>query len=343
MKVLDFDFDRDLLKRFLDFPQRLYASDPNWLPDPGEERLLTDGFSSSLWRNFLVLNGNEIVGRVTAIVNPLLRDEHGQPYGQLGFFDCIDDLQAAQLMVDGALTWLRSKLGPESTIFAPMNFDTWHPYRLRAKGFDQPTFLMEPHNPAYYPTLLERLGFAPITRYVTKTVNDLEPSLSVWDEFHSRAISWGYSVRTFSPADAFGEMSLVYRLSTDMFRENYYFTDISENEFRALYAGAAGRLDPDLFLFIIDPQQNPVGLCYSFVDHRMTGTVNVKTFGVLPHVRGEGVGAALAYEVYRRFQQKGFKCVNHCLMRAGNRADKFDGGLGEVTREYTLYTRQLRS
>ncbi len=343
MKVLDFDFDRDLLKRFLDFPQRLYASDPNWLPDPDEERLLTDGFSSSLWRNFLVLNGNEIVGRVTAIINPLLRDEHGQPYGQLGFFDCNDDLQAAQWMVDGALTWLRSKLGPKSTIFAPMNFDTWHPYRLRTKGFDQPTFLMEPCNPAYYPGMLERLGFAPITRYVTKMVNDLDPVLNVWREYHSRAISWGYSVRAFNPADASAEMSLVYRLSTDMFRENYYFTDISENEFRALYAGAAGRLDPDLLLFILDPQQNPVGLCYSFVDHRMTGTVNVKTFGVLPRVRGEGVGAALAYEVYRRFKQKGYKCVNHCMLRAGNRADKFDGGLGEVTREYTLYTRQLRS
>jgi GNAT superfamily N-acetyltransferase len=339
MNVLDFDRDRDLLKQFLEFPQRLHASDPNWLPDPSEERLLTDGFSSSLWRNFLVLHGGEIKGRATAIINPSLRDEQDQPYGQIGFFDCMDDLSAAQLLVDGALAWLKSKLGEKATVFAPMNFDTWHPYRLRAKGFDQPTFLMEPYNPPYYPALLENLGFSAMTRYVTKTVDDLEPSLNVWREFHSRALSQGYSIRSFNLADVAAEISSVYRLSTEMFNENFYYTDISESEFRALYAGAAGRLDPDLFLFILDPQRNPVGFCFSFADHRQPKTVNVKTFGVLPHVRGEGVGAALAYEAYRRFQAKGFLRANHCLLREGNRADKFDGGLGAVTREYTLYAR----
>jgi len=67
----------------------------------------------------------------------------------------------------------------------------------------------------------------------------------------------------------------------------------------------------------------------------------VKTFGVLPQFRREGVGAGFAHEIYSRFQTKGFTRVNHCLMRAGNRADNFDGGLGLITREYTLYARSL--
>ena len=341
MKVLDFNTDRELLRRFLDFPHQLYASDSNWLADPSEERLLTEGFSSATWRNFLVMHGEEVKGRVSAILNPSLLDEHGNPYGQLGFFDCVDDLQTAQTLVDAAINWLKPKLQPNAKIFAPMNFDTWHPYRLRIKGFDQPTFLMEPYNPPYYPALFEKLGFSAVTRYITKTVDDLEPSLASWREFHTRAISLGYSIRPFNIANAAKEITWVYQLSTAMFRENYYYADISESEFRALYAGTAGRLDPELFLYILDPQENPVGFCFSFTDHREPTTVNVKTFGVLPHVRGEGIGAALAYEVYKRFQTKGFSRANHCLLRAGNRADKFDGGLGEVTREYTLYSRSL--
>ena len=136
-------------------------------------------------------------------------------------------------------------------------------------------------------------------------------------------------------------MSLVYRLATATFLDNLHSSSISEEEFQVLYAGAAGRLDPDLFLFVLNPAGKHVGLCFSFADHRQPQVVNVKTFGILPEVRNDGVGAMLAYAVYGRFQAKGLLQANHCLVRAGNRADKFDGGLGKITREYMLYARSF--
>lgn len=342
MKVVDFDFDSGLLERFLDFPRQHYASDSNWIPDPAEPRLLAkSGFSPTTWRNFLVINKDEILGRVTALINPHLCHAGNRPYAQLGFFECVDDLRVAQLLVEKAAVWLRSNLPNGASILAPMNFDTWHSYRLRTKGFSEPTIFMEPYNPSYYPTLMTALGFNPTSRYVTKTVNDLQSLMEAWEANHDQVFSQGYRVRSFNLSDPVTEMSLIYRLALDAFRDNLFYTDIPEDEFRALYASAAGRLDPDLFLFILDPQGEPVGLCFSIADHRRPNMVNVKTFGILPHVRSEGVGAALAYVVYQRFQAKGFLRVNHCLVRAGNRADKFDGGLGEITREYTLYARSL--
>ena len=342
MKVVDFDFDSGLLKRFLDFPRQHYVSDSNWIPDLAEPRLLAkSGSSPTTWRNFLVMDKDEILGRVTALINPHLCDEDNRPYAQLGFFECVDDLRVSQLLVEKAAVWLRSNLPNGASILAPMNFDTWHSYRLRTKGFSEPTIFMEPYNPPYYPTLITALGFNPTSRYVTKTVNDPQPLMKAWEVHHHHAFSQGYCVRSFDLGEPAAEMSLIYRLALGAFRDNLFYTDIPEDEFRALYASAAGRLDPDLFLFILDPQGEPVGLCFSIADHRQPNTVNVKTFGILPHVRSEGVGAALAYEVYRRFQAKGFLRVNHCLVRAGNRADKFDGGLGEITREYILYARSL--
>lgn len=342
MKVIDFDFDAGLLKKFLDFPRLRYASDSNWMPDPAETRLLTDsGSGSTTWRNFLVVDGDDVCGRVTAIVNPRVGDENNHPYGQLGFFECVNDLQTAQMLIDSAIHWLRSNLPAQGKILAPMNFDTWHPYRFRTKGFDEPTFFMEPYNPSYYPALFCGLGFTPVSNYITKTINDLAPLLDFWEPYQRDALSKGFSIRPFNPGAVADEMSLTYHLSLAAFRENLFFTDISEAEFRALYAGAAGSLDPDLFLFLLDPSNKPVGLCFSIPDYRQLKTVNIKTFGVLPHIRGEGAGAALAYEIYRRFQVKGFTHVNHCLMRAGNRADNFDGGLGETTREYTLFSLSL--
>ena len=121
------------------------------------------------------------------------------------------------------------------------------------------------------------------------------------------------------------------------------FAEISEAEFGALYRGLAGSVDPDLLFFVLDPAGVPVGISFSVRDHRRPQTVNLKTFGVLPQARGAGVGAALAWEAYRRFLARGFTTVNHCLMRAGNRADGFDRGLAQTTREYRLYSRALRA
>lgn len=344
MKIIDFDFDSGLLKRFLDFPPQLYASYPNWIADPAESRLLADNDSSSMtWHNFLVMDGDEILGRVTAIINPRLCDENNRAYGQLGFFECVNDLQMAQLLLDAAMQWLRTNLPVHGKILAPMNFDTWHSYRLRTKGFNEPTFFMEPYNPSYYPSLFAAHGFTPASHYITKTVSDLSPLLAFWGPYHHDVLAKGFTVRSFNLSAVTEEMSLIHRLSLAMFRENLFFTGISEAEFRALYAGVAGSLDPDLFLFLLDPSGEPVGLCFNLADHRQPKTVNVKTFGVLPNIRHAGVGAGFAYEIYSRFQVKGFERVNHCLMRAGNRADTFDGGLGTITREYTLFACSLES
>lgn len=343
MTIADFDFEAGLLGQFLEFPQRLHASDPNWMPDPAGTRLLTDGGSRpARWRNFLALERGEVRGRVTAILNPRLCDGKDRPYGQLGFFECVNDLSVAKSLVDAAIGWLSANLPAGGSLLAPMNFDTWHPYRFRTMGFEEPTFFMEPYNPSHYPDLFSELGFAPVSRYITKTVNGLAPLLEFWEAYHRDLRAKGFSIRSFALDAVQEELSLIYRLSLDMFRENLFFTDISEAEFRALYAGAARRLDPDLFLFLLDPKGEPAGLCFSIPDHRQPQTVNVKTFGVLPQFRNAGVGAGFAYEIYSRFQAKGFTRVNHCLMRAGNRADNFDGGLGKVTREYALFTRSIR-
>jgi hypothetical protein len=342
MKILDFDFDPGLLDKFLEFPRRHNASDPNWMPDSNERHLLADKEPrAAKWRNFLALDGGEVRGRAAAIINPRICDETGQPYGQVGFFECVNDPSVAEALMDSAVEWLCETLRTDGKILAPMNFDTWHSYRFRTAGFGEPTFFMEPCNPPHYPKLLEGLGFSPVSRYITKSVRDLTPLLEVWKPFHRAMRSKGFAVRSFNPAQQNDELSLVYRLSLEMFRENLFFTEIPEAEFRALYAGAAGSLDPDLFLFLLDPQGDAAGFCFAIPDHRQPRTVNVKTFGILPSLRREGLGAGLACEMYLRFQSKGILQVNHCLMRAGNRADNFDGGLGEITREYALFTRTL--
>ena len=346
MNIVDFDFDPERLARFLAFPRLHYAADPNWLPDPGEARLLGSGrppAPGTFWRNFVAVEpgGERICGRLTAIVNPRLADEAGRPFGQLGFFECVDDLPTACALVEAALAWLRVQAPGTQTVLAPMNFDTWHAYRLRTGGFDQPAFAMEPYNPPYYPALLEALGFAPTAHFVTKTITEPEPLLAQWQPYHAAAVAQGFAFRPLNPAALAEELSLIYRLSLAMFRENHFFVEISESEFGSLYAGTGAALDPDLLLFAIDPTGEAAGFCFTFTDQRCPGTAHLKTMGLLPARRGQGLGAALSYQVYRRLVAMGFGRINHCLMREGNRGDQFDRGAAPVTRRYALYSRRL--
>lgn len=346
MKIIDFDSDPDSLARFLAFPRLHYAADPNWLPDPGEARLLASGrppAPDTVWRNFLAVesDGGRICGRLTAIVNPRLADEAGRPFGQLGFFECVDDRPTARALGEAALAWLRIQAPGTQTVLAPMNFDTWHAYRLRTSGFDQPTFAMEPYNPAYYPALLEALGFEPTAHFVTKTVTEPESLLARWQPYHAAAVAQGFAFRSINPAALADELSLIYRLSLAIFRENPFFVEISESEFGSLYAGTGAGLDPDLLLFAIDPAGEPAGFCFSFPDQRYPGTAHAKTFGLLPGRRSRGLGSALGHEVYRRLVARGFVRINHCLAREGNRGDQFDRGAAAVTRRYALYSRRL--
>lgn len=339
MKIIEFDSDAFLLERFLDLPRTLHAADPDLLPDPGEARWLT----AVAKRKLLAMEGDQVCGRAAVMVNPNLRDERNRPYGQIGFFECVNDLSAADSLINAALNWLRSNAPDTETVLAPINFDTWHAYRLRTSGFHEPAFLMEPHNPSYYPALFSALDFTPIAHYLTKTVEDLSSLPAAWQPYYRDTLARGYTFRSFDPGRVREEMSLIHRLSLDIFRGNLFFVDIAEDEFRTLYAGAAGKIDPDLLIFLLDPDCEPAGFSFSIPDHRQPRTANLKTMGVLPHENGKGAGAALAYETYRRLEAKGFDRVNHCLMRAGNRADQFDRGQAKITREYALYARPLRS
>ncbi len=340
MKLIEFDGDTDLQGKFLQFARHLYAENANWPGDPAAGRLGA-GEAGQLKRHFLVSDGNNTLGRVSALTNPALRDAHGQIYGQLGFFECVDDRTAAMALVDGAMEWLKQASPRTRSVLAPMDLDTWHAYRLRTAGFDEASFLMEPYNPAYYPALFEAAGFAPISRYVTKTVAQPALPMRAWQAPYTRVLERAYSFRSFDPGMRPEELRLIYALSTEIFCRNPFYVAISEAEFARMYAGEAGQLDKDLFVFMLDPHGETVGFAFAAPDRRRRETLNIKTFGTLPRVHGIGAGAALAMEVYRRAIGRGFTRINHCLMRAGNEADLMDRGMAQVTREYTLYARSL--
>jgi len=99
-------------------------------------------------------------GRVAAFVNKKYKNKGDtMPVGGLGFFDCINDQAAADMLFDVARHWLRQR-GMEA-MDGPINFgerDTW--WGLVTQGFHEPMYGMN-FNPPYYKDLFENYGFRP--------------------------------------------------------------------------------------------------------------------------------------------------------------------------------------
>lgn len=143
-------------------PLLIYANDPHWIRpldkdveqvfDPEKNKFFKQG-SCSRW--LLSDGAGKVVGRVAVFVNPRYKQE--QPTGGIGFFECIDDQEAADLLFDHSKAWLAER-GMEA-MDGPINFgerDRW--WGLVVEGFKEPLYCMN-YNPPYYQRLFENYGF----------------------------------------------------------------------------------------------------------------------------------------------------------------------------------------
>ncbi|HEU4471547.1 MAG TPA: hypothetical protein VFR58_10715 [Flavisolibacter sp.] len=107
-----------------------------------------------------ILRGKDgrLVGRIAAFTNKKYRNKGDEvKVGGIGFFDCINDQAAADMLFDVARHWLAQQ-GMEA-MDGPINFgerDRW--WGLVVEGFQPPLYCMN-YNPPYYRLLFESYGF----------------------------------------------------------------------------------------------------------------------------------------------------------------------------------------
>jgi len=100
----------------------------------------------------------QLIGRIAAFTNKKYRNKGDDiPVGGIGFFDCINNQNAADMLFDVAKHWLITK-GVQA-MDGPINFgerDRW--WGLVTEGFQSPLYCMN-YNPPYYKDLFETYGF----------------------------------------------------------------------------------------------------------------------------------------------------------------------------------------
>ncbi len=125
---------------------------------------------------------DQFIGRIAAFINKRYKNKGDDvPVGGVGFFDCINNQEAADMLLDVARHWLGQR-GMEA-MDGPINFgerDKW--WGLLVEGFDEPLYGMN-FNPPYYKELLENYGFQP---FFHQLCFGLDPQAKLSDKLLAR-------------------------------------------------------------------------------------------------------------------------------------------------------------
>ncbi len=184
--------DAATAQQFLQVAVSIYKNDPNWIRPLDKD--IQEVFDTNKNKTFRfgeaerwVLKNSEgkLIGRIAAFVNKKYKNKGDDvPVGGVGFFDCINNQQAADLLLDNAKHWLLQK-GMEA-MDGPINFgerDRW--WGLVTQGFNEPLYCMN-YNPPYYQQLFENYGFKPFFHQICFGLHPQAPLMPKMFERHAK-------------------------------------------------------------------------------------------------------------------------------------------------------------
>ncbi len=156
--------DKKTRNEFHRVPKILYKDDRNWtcpldmeienIFNPQKNECFQHG-DAIRW--ILKDDMGNLIGRIAAFYDKNKASQNPMPTGGVGFFECIDDQQAANLLFQTAREWLEAN-GMEA-MDGPINFgENFVYWGLLVDGFTRQGYGM-PYNFPYYKELFENYGF----------------------------------------------------------------------------------------------------------------------------------------------------------------------------------------
>lgn len=326
--------DRKTAKLFLNTARVIYKKDDVWVcpPDRDIEAIFTPSknpyFSHGEAERWILLDKGNPAGRIAAFIDTNLAYTYDQPTGGCGFFECINDNEAARMLFDTAREWLKKK-GMEA-MDGPVNFGETDKYwGLLVEGFTHPSY-EAPYNHPYYKSLFESYGFQKYYGMEGFHVDVKKP----FPERFAKIAEWisqkpGYEYRHFRWEEqdkVVADFAAVFNEAWPTFKKN--FEPLKKEYMVKVLKKARPIIDEDL-IWITYFEGKPVAILMAFPDvnqifKHLNGKLNllsmVKFFylkkrramtrvkglvmGVIPAFQGLGIESALFLKLHEVFLKK---------------------------------------
>ena len=151
------------LKEFVKFPFSLYKDSKYWVPPIISQELETFNkkknpiFNDAEARFFLAYKGDDIVGRIAAIVNWLEVHDQQQKKMRFGWFDFIDDKDVSKALL--AEVEAIGKVHDLDYMEGPVGFSNLDKVGVMTEGFDSIAPMITWYNHPYYVAHYQALGY----------------------------------------------------------------------------------------------------------------------------------------------------------------------------------------
>jgi GNAT superfamily N-acetyltransferase len=325
---------------FINFPKRLYEGDPNWVCMLDNELEATfDRDKNHLYgqgdacRWILKDSNGTTIGRIAAFYDRVRSSANRQPTGGIGFFEVIEDREAAFILFDTGKEWLKAN-GMEA-MDGPVNFgenDT--NWGLLVEGFVQQGFGM-PYHKKYYRDFFESYGFKNYFEqysYHREVFNekgeiDFPPRILKIADWISKRPGYSFEHFEFARKEKFvNDLVDIYNSTWSVFKDD--FTPLNPTLLDDTLEKAKAFIDEDLIwfayhnnkpiaFFVIFPDLNQIikpfkgklnilnmiRFVYAKWTHKMT-RMRAIVGGVDPSYQNKGVESAIFYKVYQICQHK---------------------------------------
>lgn len=319
---------------FVGFPKSLYKDDPFWICplDKGVESVFdpsgNQAFRHGEATRWIMKNDSgKTIGRVAAFIDTVRSKANSQPTGGMGYFEVIENKEAAFRLFDTAKDWLSSR-GMEA-MDGPVNFgENDNNWGLLVDGFMQQGYGM-PYHKRYYRQYFEDYGFknyfeqysyhVPVAKFPDRIMKIAE-----WISRRP-----GYSFRHFEMSNSMKyvkDVVEIYNSTWSVFKED--FTPLDPVFFGEALKKAKFIIDEDLIwfgyfndkpiaFFILLPDfnlilrhfngkltpWNMIRIVWYKTTHEMN-RMRAVVGGVHPGYQNSGVESAIFLQLYKVFLKK---------------------------------------
>jgi GNAT superfamily N-acetyltransferase len=228
---------RRMLKSFIRLPHRIYAGDPAWVPPLDLERRehLSPGrnpfFGHGEAALFLAFRGKEPVGRISAQIDRLHVERHGDGAGFFGFLEAVDDRAVFAALFAAAEKWLKAR--GMVRMRGPFSFSINQESGLLVDGFSHPPVVMMGHARPYYQKHVEACGLKKAMDLIAYDYPGLQPVPEAMARMLRRLKEKGVlTVRPMNKRRLKEELALIMDIFNDAWAENWGFVPFTEEEIR---------------------------------------------------------------------------------------------------------------
>ena len=333
MNIIEVNSKKDK-KDFIQIACSIYKNEKNWIrPLDKDINSVFDPKTNKAFRKgdvkrWILKNNNETIGRIAAFYSSK-NDKEKLRVGGCGFFECIDDEEAAKMLFDTAKSWLE-KNGYNS-MDGPINFgerDKW--WGCLVEGFDIDPNYLQNYGKAYYQKLFENYGFQLLFRQLTflkKVRTPLSEKLSLKAERALRDPN--YNFKTLEKRNIQKYIRDFTKIYNDAWSKYPGVSKLELSQAKLLFAQLKPILDEKILWFAYH-NNDPVGFFISIPEmNQIFKHVNGKldlfgklktfyhlkikksckkmvglVFGIVPKHQGKGVDGALIMASRETIQEK---------------------------------------